>query len=228
MKPMKDTAKPVTGCVQISLFDLLSVKRWEEAKPCLTIGQDIFLLNLDVVRKGAVSRMWLCDKCGDAPFYGYSIDLENGSHTVTWDTEIGKGFFASEAEASVAAVKVTPTLDKMTLRETDIHDRRSFKYCRSSDQRELTATVAKVGENQIYWKDFITYHFLETYPTPAIRDKKYREYLKKMQSESGNQGGTEVVGQPLAEILYRSTDTRYASWEYSERNGSPYLKLKGV
>lgn len=211
--------------LQLNLFEMLSNALAEQAQPLLSKGQTIFILSLDVVLKGMVNHFWVCGKNGKEPYFGYSIDLEIGHHTVVWDYNISKTVFASQLEAEKIASQISKQMVKIIPSELAVYDCRSFEYYRDCDNYKLEAVVAKAGETQLYEKAFMCYHFLRTYPNQAKRDTEYKSELKKMLEEVERTGGKETYDVPFEE-LYRVTDTLFASREYALMHGEEYAAIR--
>lgn len=210
---------------QISLFDTIAENNRNEAIPLFCKHQIIFILSLDVVLKGTVDHFWVCGGEDDDPYFGYSVDLAKGGHTVVWDQNVGSTVFGSCAEAETAATKIAPLIVKITPKDITAHDVRSFGYRRSCDGYELTSIIAKVGETQLYEKGFMCYHFLRTYKSKAERDKEYKTALNKAISEAEWNRGVDLENPPY-EVLYRVTKDLYASREYALCHGAEYAALK--
>ena len=211
---------------QINLFDELVEMAKREAIPKFETGQRVFVLSLDAILAGAVNRSWVCGREGEDPYFGYSIDLDEGLHTTVWDYNIGKTLFENLEDADKSAACITPCLVKILPNNIQAHDVKVFAYNRNCDGYRLEAIVGKVGDTQLYEKGFCCYHFLRTYPTQKERDKEYKTALNKAQAELQYVGCGEIKD-PVYETLYRVTDSLFASREYALNHGAEYAGIRG-
>lgn len=199
---------------QIGFLDYMPPKR--QVLPQFHKGQPIFVRSLDVVLSATIGRSWLCGEKNDSPYYGYDIDFSDGSHTVLWDYNIGNTLFADEPAAQIAAIEAKNLLVKINPENMDLLELKSYGYIRELDNHALTATLAKVGENQIYEHEFMCYHFLRRYSDRKKRDKTYQELLTKIQREAEMNNACEM-NPPTLEVLYKVDNSMYASRGFAER-----------
>lgn len=207
---------------QMSIFEIAQEERCKSVSPIFEIGQNVFVLSLDVVMRGVVERMWLCGKDSEAPYFGYSIS--GSGRGVVWDTDVNKTLFDNKADANRKAASIGQRIVEFAPSEIEAHDLCGFEYYRECDDYRLTSCAAKVGDIQLYEHDYYCYHFLRTFPTQKERNKAYKKLLNKIFEESDRSGAVELA-EPEFEVLYRVTDTLYASREYAERHNNEYACL---
>lgn len=202
---------------QISFWEVEAEQLLTGLVPKFERGDDIFVLSLDVVQKGKVSY---CFICGDdaAPYYGYSVDFQNGMHTVTWDMEIGDRTFSALVPAQNRAAEISRTLTKIAPQELKFVDKCGFEYTRNHDNYLLTAGLAKVGKDRLYEHNFMCYHFLRNFKSEKKRDEEYNRLLRDMESECVKREGKRSEFKPI--ILYKSVQGIYASRGYVEHEGA--------
>jgi len=202
---------------QLSIFDLLAqINKPAQAIPKIAIGQAIFMLSLDVVLCGTVERFWLCGENDKNQYYGYSIDFCDSSHNTIWDYNVGDTVFFDEQKAYEKASQIGSSLIKLNPKSLQLSDLKSFAYIRKMDNHRLTATIAKVGDKQLYEHDFMCYHFLREYANTEKRDKEYHTLLKKM-SEEAEQSEACELNPPSLETLYKVDKSLYSSLGYAEQ-----------
>ncbi|WP_312694090.1 hypothetical protein [Caproiciproducens sp.] len=199
---------------QIGFFDYLLSKN--QTVPHFSDGQPVFVRSLDVVLEGIIERSWLCGEKTENSYFGYSIDFSGRGHTTVWDYNIGDIAFDDKGKALEAARKAEKALIKIHPENMDLLDLKSYGYIRELDNHALTATIAKVGERQIYEHEFMCYHFLRSYPNQKKRDDTYRKLLAKITEESERCGACEM-NPPDFDVLYKVDESLYASREFAER-----------
>ena len=183
-------------------------------KPKLFDGEVVFIRSLDTVISGRVNHSWLCGD--DEIYFGYSVDLNNGAHTVVWDHLIGDKVFTSEKCATEKADSLF--FDKIEPKDLLLNDSRSFEYCRNLDGHRLTATIAKIGDTQLYEHNFVCYHFIRNYPNSKSRDKAYKDILSKIIKDVEIYSAKELQA-PVLDVLYKVDKNLYASRGYAEFHG---------
>ncbi len=187
-------------------------------QPLLTTGQTVYIVELDSVNPATVTSHWFVEPgdrgrvaIGDGQ-YGYRVTNETGCRCVIWDFDVGETVFLADAAAREAAAnaeveKVFPSPDS-----TEITECESWAYLRRLDIRIMPAVLAKVGDLQLYEKDFMCYHFLRTYKTKKARDTQYKKMQQKIRAEAAENKGFEVP--PTFDVLYKVGDL-YASRDYA-------------
>ena len=187
---------------QLELFDLIA----QETKPLLQIGQAVYIVELDRVKRVELSdNMWLVSLKGRKPYYGYGY--KGG---VIYDKDLGVKIFLDEESAleragRVKYDKVYPGLDSLAVTEWA-----AYAYTRKLDGHKLTAVVAKCGELSMYEKDFVCYSFIKRFKSQKERDKQYAKLLDKIRDESERSGGAELDTPEFESPLYKVDDV-YAS-----------------
>lgn len=198
---------------QLNYFDFISVRK--NPLPKFTCNQIVFILSLDIVLIGYIGNSWICEDFNNKSYYEYSINFDNGLHTVVWDRDIEKMVFTNIEEAQKCANLAENALIKVDPQTLDFIDLHCYEYIRESDNKKLTATLAKVGDNQIYEHEFMCYHFLREYPNTQKRDKEYNNLLNKICKEAKFYNAIEL-NYPVIEVLYKVEDCLYSSREFAE------------
>lgn len=193
---------------QVTLFDLFK----NEPSPKFLKGDTVFIRSLDVVIQGEIGHSWLCGNT----YFGYDVDFEDGTHTVVWDYLIGDKVFFDRQSAVLKADSLH--FEKILPEELTLDEYRSFEYYRKLDGHRLTATLAKIGETQLYDSGFMCYHFIRQYPNKKSRDKAYGENLSKIIEEAEQYSAIELKT-PALDAVYKINDSLYASRGYAEHNG---------
>ena len=199
---------------QLTFEDCFCLK--EKQMPKFSNGEEVFILILDTVIGGKINRSWICGEDEEKPYYGYGVDLEDGSHTVVWDYLAGKEVFKSKESATVKANSLS--FEKIDPHKLLLEECRSFEYYRELDGYKLTATIAKIGEAQLYEHNFMCYHFIREYPNKKSRDKAYMENLSKTIESAERHSAVELQA-PVLETLYRVNKSLYGSIGYAKHNG---------
>lgn len=206
---------------QISFDDFFNRK--EPPKPKFFNGQEIFIRKLDTIISGKVNRNWLCSNKNEE-YYGYSVDLKDGTHTVVWDYLIGDEVFLNKESAINKAESLL--FEKIDPIKLPLNECRSFEFYRTSDGYRLTATIAKLDETQLYEHSYMCYHFLKEYPNKKSRDKAYIKSLSNI-IEHGKMYLAKELIIPELDVLYKVNETLYASRDYAKFNGvKSILKIK--
>lgn len=106
-----------------------------------------------------------------------------------------------------------------TIEPKDLSERLTVEYApRSSDGKVLWAQIG-IYQNMLFWKEEITYQFLEPYPTEKALRKAYNEKKKKILD---NMNGDKLIvldeEKPMRR-LYWSKHGFFADAEYVRSNG---------
>lgn len=182
-------------------------------KPLFQKGDRIYLVDLDIISSATVSGSFLC---GNDTYYGYHLDLDKGSHDTIWDHSLGERAFTSFEDAESLKKQNEKKILKINTQALKLTEHRSFRYTRNSDKHILTANVAKIGMNQLIYKHYYTYTFLDIFRNEKQRDKEYKKLVEEALLE-----GNETDPLPF-ENLYFCNRTRFASLQYALDNGCPY------
>lgn len=198
---------------QIGLFEYLNTAN--KPTPQLADGDTVYILSLDVVERGKIKRSFICGEQSENPYFGYNVKLDDG-HTTVWDYLMGERVFKCEQDArrkvdSLCFEKIRPC-------ELDFVECKSFSYIRGLDGHELTATIGKVGERQLYEHKFICYHFLKEYACTEERDAAYSKMFAELSEEAEHSNAKELIP-PALDVLYKVNAELYASRGYAEHNG---------
>lgn len=198
---------------QIGFLDYMIKK---QVSPQFRGGQIVFVRSLDVVLSATIGHSWICGEKSENPYYGYDINFFDGGHTVLWDYNIGNTLFTDKPSAQASASEAEKHIVKINPESMELLELKSYGYIRESDNHALTATLAKVGEKQIYEHEFMCYHFLRSYPDRKKRDEAYRTLLCRITKEAEKHIARELKP-PVLEILYKVDDSMYASRGFAER-----------
>lgn len=199
---------------QLSFEDCFNFKKIP--KPKLANGEIVYIRILDTVVSGKVNRNWVCGEGKGETYFGYDVDLEYGMHDVVWDYLIGNEVFLNEKSAIQKAKSLL--YEKINPKEILLDECKSFEYYRELDGHRLTATIAKIGETQLYEHNFMCYHFIRSYPNKLRRDKAYTENLSKIIEEVERHLASELQA-PALDVLYKVNASLYASIGYAKHNG---------
>lgn len=186
--------------------------------PLFSKGDSVYIVDLDRLKSGVITYAYLC---GENTYYGYWLDFDNGGHDTIWDRDIGTRAFFTFEDAHVMQQKNAENILKINPNALSLKEHKSFQYTRDHDNYVMTANIAKIGENQIVYKDYYTYTFLDIFSGKKQRDKEYKKLFKTMEQQ----------GEPISpldfEKLYFCNKTRFSSMDYAMNNGHPY-KDQGI
>ena len=185
-----------------------------DPEPLAESGQTVYLIMLDKIIRTEISEITTIGENADKYFVYRLKDVDVFNNKAV-DENFGVKIFFDEKSAEQKLSQYS--YPKINLSELNFNDILSYKYIRNMDGYELTAFLAKSGDNAIYEKDFYCYCFLRKYETIGIRDIEYKKMADKMLSEAKANDGT-TNENPQLDNLYYVSENLYASEEYARRH----------
>lgn len=105
-----------------------------------------------------------------------------------------------------------------TIVPENLTDRITWQYIRASDNRVLWAQIG-IMDGMLFWKDDITYQFLEPYDTPKALKKAYNAKKNEIEYSMNISCAKIIPDEHPMRRLYWSCHGFYADAEYVETNG---------
>lgn len=190
---------------QISFAELLSPAKAknQNSKGLRAVGDLIGRRVLGEVRTAHITEI---EGLPYFPFYrtdsGCCYDVKEGYNSIE----------ELERQADAERVKYKTIVPK------NLTDRITWQYTRGTDNRVLWAQIG-IMDGMLFWKDDITYQFLEPYDTPKKLKKAYDAKKKEIEEHMQVCGACMEDDEHPMRRLYCSVHGFYADAEYVKANG---------
>lgn len=185
------------------------------AEPKYAVGDPVYLVDLDVVRAGKIDSVWALSD----DQYGYSVRFKtkNRSFSCFNDHTRDSHAFNSQREAEAFARSRSGMYTKIQTSALDVKEVYGYEYIRTLDGHPLSCYLAKVGDTQLLWREYMTYTFLETFSNEKQRDAAYKKRKTKLDAENASLSPESRLREKLTndETLYLCEDGMYATWGYA-------------
>lgn len=188
---------------QMSIFDFLTPeKKKEKPRKILSVGDKIGKVVLGECYVATITEV---DGLPDYPFYR----TNRGCYGI------------SDGEKSIDELERIAEKERLkykTIIPRGLSERITVEYePRESDGRVLWAQIGIIG-NMLFWKENITYQFLEPYDSEKKLRKEYEKHKKRILEDTYSKYRILEEEKPMAR-LYWSKHGFYASAGYVEING---------
>ena len=190
---------------QLSIFDYMqSSSRKKRKKHILSVGDKIGRVVLGECRIATIEKV---EGLPDYPFYRTDkccYSYEEGLHDIQ----------------ELLRIAEEKRKDYKTIIPQNLSKRLTVEYApRECDGHILWAQIG-IMDNMLFWKDGMTYQFLEPYDSEKKMLKEYEKHKKNMLDSFGNKRNYHIVEQEhTMRRLYWSEHGFYADAEYVQYNG---------
>lgn len=186
---------------QINLFEMFgnAILPIPETKETLSVGDKIGRVVLGECRIATITKVEGLPKY---PFYR---------------TDSGGCYSYEEGLADIEDLMQQAEQNRMkykTVVPQNLEKRITVQHTRTCDGRPMFAQIG-IFSNMLFWKDFVTYQFLEPYDS----EKKLMQEYEKHKKEIMKDGATVVDQEVPMRRLYWSKHGFYADAEYVQFNG---------
>ena len=189
---------------QMSIFDFLAPeKKPEKPRKILSVGDKIGKVVLGECYVATITEV---EGLPNHPFYR---------------TDAGICYYPENGEKSVEELERIAEKERLkykTIIPRGLSEKITVEYePRESGERVLWAQIGIIG-NMLFWKENITYQFLEPYDSEKKLRKEYEKHKKRMLEDTYSKYEILEEEKPM-ERLYWSRHGFYAMAEYVETNG---------
>lgn len=148
-------------------------------------------------------------------------EIEGLPHFPFYRTDSGGCYDVKEGYTSIEELERQADAERVkykTIVPKNLTDRITWQYTRGTDNRVLWAQIG-IMDGMLFWKDDITYQFLEPYDTPKKLKKAYDAKKKEIEERMQVRGACPEDDEHPMRRLYWSVHGFYADAEYVKTNG---------
>lgn len=149
------------------------------------------------------------------------IKIEGLPNFPFYRTDSGVCYNVKEGRNSIEELETQAVAERVnykTIVPENLTDRITWQYTRRCDNRPMWAQIGIV-DGMLFWKDAVTYQFLEPYDTPEKLKRAYNAKKKEIEYNTNISRAEIVPHEHLMRRLYWSRHGFYADAEYVETNG---------
>lgn len=147
-------------------------------------------------------------------------EIEGLPHFPFYRTDSGGCYDVKEGYTSIEELERQAVAERVkykTIVPENLTDRITWQYTRGSDNRVLWAQIG-IMDGMLFWKDDITYQFLEPYDTPQKLKRAYNAKKKEIEYGMNICHADILRDEHPMRRLYWSCRGFYADAEYVETN----------
>lgn len=148
-------------------------------------------------------------------------EIEGLPYFPFYRTDSGSCYDVKEGYTSIEELERQAEAERTkykTIVPENLTDRITWQYTRGTDNRVLWAQIG-IMDGMLFWKDYITYQFLEPYDTPKKLKKAYDAKKKEIEEHMQVCGACPEDEEHPMRRLYWSVHGFYADAEYVKTNG---------